>query len=249
MLIPVLELPEVWHVGTLRAADRGRLHSTSLEGAGLSVSLCPEAWQAIARLGGSPIHRMAREGSVFLDILGLDEPVQEEIRSWSIAEGLAEACPRFVAWNFDDEDDCWRGTEHATADEALDELMGDEPDDFDGDRPPPGGSRIQITSSLLLTAAGSKRSMAYSREVDGFDIVAMFWAEDVLAGTCPDLVGVWWQKRFDPGALSAPRGALFPDRLKDFRASQDEPDEDEALLSAMPMARLIEWPRAHGPSP
>lgn len=41
MQLPLLELDSVFHIGTLDPVDKGA-RGSSLEGHGLSVSLCPE---------------------------------------------------------------------------------------------------------------------------------------------------------------------------------------------------------------
>lgn len=49
----LVALSRVYHVGSLDPADKG-CHGESYEGDGLSMSVHPEAWIAIARLGGLP---------------------------------------------------------------------------------------------------------------------------------------------------------------------------------------------------
>jgi hypothetical protein len=67
---PVRWISRVAHIGTLDPAAKGAF---SWEAHGLSVSLHPEEWEAIARLGGRPWHLLERTGGVFLDYWSLGE--------------------------------------------------------------------------------------------------------------------------------------------------------------------------------
>ena len=45
----------------------------------------------------------------------------------------------------------------------------------------------------------------------------MLYAEEELEAD-----GMWWEERFDPCALSAPRGVIFNSHLDDFEAVEVE---------------------------
>lgn len=38
-------------------------------------------------------------------------------------------------------------------------------------------------------------------------------------GAAEDLAGLWWEDRFDPAALSYPRGVILPDRVGSFEVT------------------------------
>lgn len=246
MRVPVLEIPAVFHIGTLDQSLRGKHHRTSQEGAGLSVSLCPEGWVGIASLGGSPLHELSRDGALFLDVLGMDDATRNGLASWAEERGLARREARWLAWRWDDEDERWRGMVCHTREEALgeleDDLDGDDPDEerlrvAEEDGGPPGGSLLSEEPALVLTEEGDRRAHGFGRSGDATDMVAMFFAEDVLRAELPDLVGVWWRETYDPVALSAPRGAILPCCVGEFAAREigwDSVAEDEELLDSMP---------------
>ena len=252
MNLPFLRLPTVYHVGTMALADRGELYSNSQEGNGLSVSLCPEAWKTIARIGGKPLHKLSRPNSLFLDVLGLDEEVKERIAEWAITEGLAQKSVRFIAWRWDEEEEEWMGMTCGSREEALDELE----DELDGDEPtdvrlsmsedgggPPGGSLLQEKIIHLLTKVGDTRTLGYGRKNDAMGILPMLWAEDVVRPLLTDLMGVWWMENYAPHSLSSPRGAVFPSMVGEFTAHNTEwkgVPSDEVLLGRMPNTEILD---------
>ena len=80
MHFPVLQFDDHCHIGTMKPSDKGRFHNkTSLEGNGLSVSEDPDAWRAIAKLGGFPTWSLTRDGSLFVDAHALQESHWQEL--------------------------------------------------------------------------------------------------------------------------------------------------------------------------
>ncbi|WP_408903414.1 hypothetical protein [Methylobacterium radiotolerans] len=73
--VPIIELGRVHHVGSLDPARWGSLHRSSQEGPCLSVSLCPDAWTGIARLGGCDPHTLGRDGGIFPKALPGSAPI------------------------------------------------------------------------------------------------------------------------------------------------------------------------------
>src|ERR1700738_115253 len=104
MDIPVIRLNRVFHVGSM---DRSRLGensgASSQEGACLSVSLCPNAWATIARLGDK-LHVLETGDGLFLDVVSLfaDKSAKSEMLAWAVAAGFAEMRSLWRAWSFDD---------------------------------------------------------------------------------------------------------------------------------------------------
>lgn len=213
----------VLHIGTLDSNRKASFHRDSLEGHGLSVSTCPDAWRRIARLGGQSLWALERQGARFLDILQLreDRALMGQIADWGIEQGLAERKRLFQAWLYDDEIESWVYSLHQTWEQAADECGEDLSEG-------PDGSAITTIEVLAGTPALSAtmrvRDLSCS---DAADYVAMAWAEAHV----PDLDGVWWMEAYCPTALSAPRGAIFPNRLDRWSVSEtsfdvhgDDPD-------------------------
>ena len=232
MDIPVLMVDEVYHWGTLAVSQKGSRFSDSFEGHCLSVSRCPLAWLRIAKLGGSPLWRLTRRGGVFLDILsvGRNPELRQIIQDWGIARGYAENRTLWQAWS-SDEDGEWRYMLFASEDEARVEVVED-------DEGPDGGDAVVpvevLTGTALLCARLGRARMEGQ---DAFDFVAMVWAEDGH----PALDGVWWGEVFDPDALSAPRGGIFPGKVGSWTSAEsatypgmDDEDSEGIIEKVIP---------------
>lgn len=246
--IPLIHLDRVYHVGSLDPSDRGRLHSSSQEGPCLSVSLCPEAWTAIARLGGSPLHEMRREGAVFLDVhAALDEAeLRAVILGWAETEGLVVFREQWKAWRFDDETEEWGYLLADTREDAAMELD----DEADG---PDGGPAIELTMGYAATTGLADRlGVPPVHDVFAVDFAALAWARQVAPIVLGRLVdGVWFRDGYDPERLSAPRGGIFPEAVQSWTAEAlpQVSIDDEEGLEAMPETVLVPMPIVSPPSP
>lgn len=84
--LPVLTLDEVFHVGTLDFADRA---AWSYEGDGLSVSVHPEEWAQIARLGHA-VWRVTRSDEApfrFVDFHAVTADDRDLLRGYALSQG------------------------------------------------------------------------------------------------------------------------------------------------------------------
>lgn len=61
---PLISFTKLYHVGTLNPENKG---SDSHEGSGLSVSVHPNEWTRIAKLGGGDLYSLSKSGNQFLD--------------------------------------------------------------------------------------------------------------------------------------------------------------------------------------
>ncbi len=248
--IPTIELGRVYHVGSLDPALRGSLHRSSQEGPCLSVSLCPDAWTAIARLGGSDLYALERGYGAFLDVHAAmsDPALRETIVRWAEAEGLIVYRERWKAWTFDEETEEWMHFDVDTREDAEAEV-----DEFATG--PDGGPAIELSMGYVATEELGRR-LGCGRFDDAFtpDFAAMAWARDaapMLTGRTFD--GVWFREEYAPERHSAPRGGIFPDALPQWtsillpRGSVD----DEDALATMPDTTLhppTASPMPHSPS-
>jgi hypothetical protein len=233
-------LNRVFHIGTLNPADLGRNSgSSSLEGRCLSVSLCPHAWQQIARLGGYDLHEMTSPTGYFLDVHAVenDAALMETIRQWGLREGLITEERRWKAWSYDDEWEQWRYTIEESEEDAIEQI------DLDGiyDDPlteavgPDDGPAIEeiiaaVTTEKLVERVGGGR---VGDAVTAMDFVIMAWAANEAGRALGHpLDGLWWNETYDPDCLSAPRGAIFPERVASWTSSTlsfDAVDDEEEL--------------------
>lgn len=223
----------VFHVGSMTKPARRRI---SYEGSALSVSLCPEAWSRIARLGG-PVHEIDSAGQAFLAFHDMDADALTAIVDWAEAGGLAERTSVWKAWRWDDEVEAWSFMICPSQAAALAEVV----DDDDLDLPPGASALAEAMDIVRLTEAGALRADGYGRDCDATDIAVLFWIEDVLREQMPDVIGLWWDERFDPDALSAPRGAIVPSAMVHLRSKivAGSPYETEFGIDPMGMG-LIE---------
>jgi hypothetical protein len=211
------EMDQAFHVGTMDETRRGANYTTSYEGRLLSISNCPNAWRQIAHLDGDRTFALATGGKLLLDLHGLDDTAMSLIASWSESVGLAERTEVFRGWEWDADDGGWRFSEYGTREEAESELRFFL-DLADGDPLPtkklPKGktSLVEPVDVISLTRHGQDRS-GWEAAGDASDIVAAFYAEDVLANLDDRVIGVWWNERYAPQSLSAPRGGLFASAL------------------------------------
>lgn len=194
--LPLITQTEATHIGTLKAADKG-IRGRSYEGHGLSVSICPEEWERIAKLGGLPWWQLENPDGRFLDAHALTEKQQAEIASWGLELGLVEWAELWEL-SFDDDDDELDDTVSflfASKDEAELELEERE------------GSSLKQVGRWCGTEQLAAR-IGFASELDSFALLLPLYVEENLAG----VDGVWWEDILD-GYLSAPRGVIVPGHL------------------------------------
>lgn len=200
---PVVDLPELFHVGTFDETHKGVTHNTtSLEGNGLSVSLHPEAWREIARLGQDPVWKLTTSHAAFIDALSLEPEHWKAVTAWAETHGLAQKTEVVrVSW-YDDEDDDRRYFEFDMAKpdamtRAQNEASEYEDCDVRIERFPSWSSTQQLNERIGFDVESSLVR----------DMILTLYVEDVLHPHA-NLQGVWWDEKLDPGMLSAPRGVI-----------------------------------------
>lgn len=231
--VPVIELDRVYHVGALDPALRGSLHRSSQEGSCLSVSLCPEAWIEIARLGGSDLFALERDGAVFLDVHAAmaDPALRDAIVHWAESEGLIVFREQWKAWTFDEETETFGYFIAPSREEAEREV-----DEFA--RGPDGGPAVELHMGYVATPElGIRLGCGRFDDTFALDFATMVWARDAVPGlTGRVLDGVWFREAYAPDHYSAPRGGIFPEALSRWTplAIACGSVDDEESLDAMP---------------
>jgi hypothetical protein len=255
MMIPLIRLAEVWHVGTM---DRERVGAnsggSSLEGHSLSVSLCPEAWTEIARLGGNATFRLDRPDGLFMNVhaaLG-DPDLRDEMLRFAVENDLVVPTTLWRFWETDEVEE-WRWSTAASRDEAWEEIACAhclDPDDDEalGDLEAPEGYRLveEIASYRATDALRTLVGMRLPDGEDATDAAAVAFAMTALPDLGLPVDGVWWRETFDPDALSAPRGCIFRGAASNWRAVRTAAPDDEELLDAMPDTGFEEIPSGPG---
>jgi hypothetical protein len=200
--LPVLELPCVYHVGTLNASHKG-VQGHSQEGAGLSVSLHPDEWTYIARLGGNPTFELTKKGGRFLDRHHVSRDTELRLKEWGIDNGWLQECTRWKAEWYDSEADCRVHMLLHSEAAALAEVEGME--DVEG--------TVTGVVAVILTPAGVQRLGFDNGPLHALDMAITFFVEDRTA-----LDGVWWDDKLDPMGLSAPRGVISVAKLSEWQS-------------------------------
>lgn len=222
---PAISFTTLWHLGTLDPQEKG-CHGESQEGHGLSVSTEPDAWERIAKLGGSPLWELEREGNRFLDVHAMDDSLRQEIADWNERRGNVTWADAWEWTRYDEELDTQiSGLSESLEDAALEAGFDDFAEEVaaceaEGREPPELSAEVaeRVTQKRVLVPTEAlcerlKVSGASKPSVLIDDWMAIAYAEDVLM-----LDGVWWEDRLDLNDLSAPRGVIFPDRLFDWGA-------------------------------
>lgn len=207
----VLNIPEVFHVGSLETASR--TDRASLEAFMLSVSLDPEDWTSIARCAGTT-WSLACERARWLDAMALDDTAMTEISTWGMERGYIRPAVLWRAWHYDDEGDTWRYMTCLSESQAI---LETEDVEFEaGEIPSASGTPVDKVDGVLLTDEGMAALERWHDRTMGLEGTLILWAREVLLPEDPDLVGIWWNEDHDPQSLSCPRGGIFPERLELF---------------------------------
>lgn len=216
--LPMLMFDVTYHVGHMegRTRQQGR---HSYEGAGLSVSLHPDAWRRIGRAqvdGPTWALQACRDGVVrpteLIDMHAClqDGNLRHSVIEWATAEGLLKTQVVFRYDWYDDELGDNFYASFPTLEEALIEADGDE-------------AAVTTVSGVIATPALAEA--ANQRDIT--PTLALEHAMLCYLERHSDADGVWWADELDPARLSAPRGATFQSRLDRFIVTNAEPSADE----------------------
>ncbi len=217
--VPTVDLPIVYHVGTMDPTRKG---VNSYEGAGLSVSLHPSAWRRIARgMVGGETFRLTHGKGTFLDALSLEDELRREILGWAVANGYATIAHvwtlSWTEWDDDSEDELERSCNFLDQKRAEAEAL-----EYDQHDARIASSMQHVSTPYLDLMVMSTRTSIGDRDV--LDMVLPAWAVQVRG-----LAGVWWNERYAPMELSAPRGVIDPSRLGEWRIERANADPDDDI--------------------
>lgn len=255
MQIPLIRLDRVLHVGTMDPGRVGLNYGSSHEGRCLSVSLCPQTWERIARLGGNGLHELRTDDGLFLDLHALagDTETLREILDWAAERGLVVEREVWKEWGWDEYSRRWSFEYHETREAAFASANRSgrlaSPEEVRGPKGRPGieAETMPVATRELLDVSGMPCLPFQSTGVridpgDHLDAVLMAWAiEEAPALLGRTLDGVWWRDPFSPARLSAPRGGIFPDRVALWSACAMAWSEvsDRREMRAMPDTELV----------
>lgn len=209
------------HVGLM---DDALKRAGSQEGACLSVSRHPDAWQSIAHIGGPQwvISASGRDLRM-LDVLALTPDQTEQISKWGQSQGLIQPATHYLV----DYDDGETGETYqmvfASRAEALAEADGD--------------------LHLVHEKAAWNALPGLERWAGGRAYATQAWEYLLVAyADRAGWDGLWWDENLDVPALSAPRGGVCPSALQRLNAEL-APGQDITALDILTARIRARWPQ------
>lgn len=206
MKLPVLTIDTLYHVGALNSEAKSNL---SYEGHCLSVSLCPNAWQTIAKIGGD-CHQLHKSEAAFLNVTSLlnNSALEKRLLKFGKDQDYIELAEVYELSWYDDEFEETMSFRVRTMDEALYESEDRE----DMNIKP---MKDWIETQRLLDRTLQRRSLGSS---DPRSLLAVAYAEHLAEQGHP-VDGVFLDHVYEPHNLSAPAFGILPSKLKDYSAS------------------------------
>lgn len=193
--LPSISFHEIYHVGTLNISDK---QSQSYEGQGLSFSLHPDEWQQITRLTGVK-NTLRKDSNKFLSYHKLTKTQKQEITDYCMKQNYIQEITtyRFSYWDDEMEEEMY--SEFDNLEEAEEEADG--------------YATESITTHSTYAATESFPDSTVKEGATGIhDIMATVWVNE----TKPQYDGVWWADKLDVSRLSAPRGVIVPNKIKEW---------------------------------
>lgn len=194
-IIAKRDLSFVYHVGTFTKQKK----QYSLEGAGISVSKDPSAWQRIARLSGDLWKLEKKNPKWFFAHDHLDKAMK-----WCLANGWLVKSTKWLVPQYDEEGE-ESFLQFDTEEEALKEA--DDPSEVK-----------EQSDAASFDLKGIKYWKAtYTTKVNdsfGESLAPVFYAE------AHGFDGVWWEDVYAPNAYSAPRGVIFTSKMSSWKKTK-----------------------------
>lgn len=199
MTLPILVIPEVMHLGFLRERPAPKI---SHEGRCLSVSLHPDAWRRIARLGGSPLWALEHAQGRFVDFYALTAAHHQEALAWARNKQWLREEWLYHLEMTDEDGEVDGYVVFESYDEALDES---------DDCPERIISRVRghVACDAMQQALGISVPLGFAER----------WATIEWLADTSDADGIWWDDMLDPSRFSAPRGGIFQHRVQRWTKS------------------------------
>lgn len=183
-------------MGTLNSENRNQNYAESYEGPGLSVSLHPDDWRAIAKLGDTPTWVAHKTNNLFVDRWALTEQQEDEIQRWGIRNQLLEYVTRWEVARWDSELDHQYFIHCETYQEALEEADMEE------------SIVTEIETLASTTKLAELTGTQKGNTASAFDMALNIYTQQET-----DLDGIWWEDTYDPSTYSCPRGVILPDMI------------------------------------
>lgn len=212
--VPLTRKATVWHIGDLTQLCAKRTgENGSHEGPGLPVSECPVAWNIIAGSAGM-LWRLSRhdgEFGRFVDYYALIDTQRDAYRKEALQQRLVKQVTKWRI-NFVDEDGEPMFNDFSSREDAEKEIDGEDT------------NNIEKVEGYVATPKLDKLwQRFFTRSLVECDpktdhgqlaILALLMDEELYDG-------VWWYEDYNPEGDSAPRGVIFPTRIKDWKLRRE----------------------------
>ena len=191
------KITKVFHVGEMNIKNKSKF---SLEGSGLSVSINPNEWRKIAKLGDKELHILTNPNGIFVDGNKLNKQQKNNVISWGVENGYISQKETYKVCWYDDEMEDDVCMEFTTYDEAKVEAEY--------------GRTIEVNKGgLLPTSKLISTSMQGRIEPSQtFDLLLTIFVEKTT-----NYDGIWWNDKLDVMKYSAPRGVIFNSKLNNWK--------------------------------
>lgn len=219
-----IELNHLFHVGEIDPNDSAITSRSSYEAFCLSVSMHPEEWSRIARLGGRTTWKLERDQSKFVDVHAFDSEQIDQVRDWAVMNEIALEQSLWKAW-ITNENGEWCYLICESKQEAIHET--EDADIEIGNGPALDGTCVEEFFDLVLTEKGMAMLERWGDPKSGYEGALILFCRQILAPSDRDIVGIWWKDDYDPENLSCPRGGIFPERIDEFDRSPRSDLDDE----------------------
>lgn len=213
MKLPIFNIDTLYHIGTL---DSERKSALSYEGHCLSVSLCPNAWQSIAKIGGD-CHQLTKPKASFLNATSLinNSSLEKRLLKFGKDHGYIELAEVYELSWYDDEFEDTMSFRVRTMEEALYETEDREDMEI-------APKKDWVETQALLDKTAQKRSLS---SADPRELLVVAYA-DHLAEQGHPIDGIFMDHLYEPQSLSAPAFGILPSKLSDFSVEVVPTPED-----------------------
>ena len=210
-----LEYP-LYHVGTMDINKKSR---HSYEGNGLSVSMCPSAWESIARIGSYEVWKLEKDNIKLLDYYSIPKDAYDSITNWGVENGyLEEVYGRYTYCYYDEElgrdiNVLCNDFNEAITELCLEDYYSTYEDYLNSD----DGDEECIYPIKSYKATDKLQSISLIDVEEGKSAEEQNFLLYIENHTNYD--GVYWDEELDILALTAPRGVIFNKNINSFNVT------------------------------
>lgn len=236
MKLPIFRVNDLYHLGSMDSEQRS---GRSYEGHCLSASLCPNAWQSIARIGGD-CHKLSKPDATFLNIPEMlnNSSLEKRLLKFGKDQGFIQLSEVYeLSWE-DCETEDLITTRVRTHDEALEEMFCNE--DMEMKK-----MMDWIETSKLLEATKQTRTLSAANPRD---LLAVAYADHLAEKGYP-IDGIFMDHKHDPLSLSAHAFGILPSKISEFTCEQTPIPDDVENVRVCGADAILDISKLSAPKP